>query len=162
MLSKISALSVVGASYSGKGGYGSEIFYTLKEECSNFNGHVGCTSGQQTRYPDDWSKRSFQTFLKDGPDAHLYKPGYEGLGRVMCYNDVKYAADRKSATVTAACRKHDSITKMEYNWNNSGFSSDASHKVDSSHKETVTLTVKATDKDGKAYTITVEPSNFVW
>ena len=29
------------------------------EECSNFNGEVGCTSGDQTRYPDEWSKRSF-------------------------------------------------------------------------------------------------------
>ena len=82
------------------------------DDCSNFNGNVGCTDGKQTRYPDDWAKRSFQTFLKDGPDAHMYKDEYEGLGRVMCFNKVVYSADKKSATINAKCRKHDSIAEL--------------------------------------------------
>jgi hypothetical protein len=132
------------------------------DDCSNFNGDTGCTSGQQTRYPDDWSKRSFQTFLKDGPDAHLYKPEYEGLGRVMCFNDIIYSADRSSANVTAKCRKHDSITKMEYNFNNEGFQSNATYAVNTSFSDALSLVVKATDGDGKEYTITQEVQNFVW
>jgi len=125
MLSKISAASlaasVVDASYSGHGGYGSDIYYQLKDDCSNFNDHTGCTDGQQTRYPDDYGKRAFQTFLKDGVDSHMYRPEYEGLGRVMCFNNVVYSSDKSSATVTATCRKQESITKMEYNWNGAGF-----------------------------------------
>ena len=126
MFTKIAPLalsaSIAEASFSGHGKYNlSHGSSDPKGDCSNFNGSVGCTSGTQTRYPDEWAKRSFQTFLKDGPDAHLYKPGYEGLGRVMCYTDIVYSADRKSANVTAKCRKHDSIVKMEYNWNNEGF-----------------------------------------
>ena len=121
MLSKISLVAgFASASYSGHGGYGEEVI-PPKDDCNNFNGDMGCKDGQQTRYPDDWSKRSFQTFLKDGPDSHMYKPEYEGLGRVMCYNKVSYTADRKSATVEAKCRQHDSITKVQYNWNGSGF-----------------------------------------
>lgn len=50
MYTKLSALSLatnyVKASYSGHGGYGSEIYYkNLKDDCFNFNGEVGCTSG---------------------------------------------------------------------------------------------------------------------
>lgn len=135
---------------------------SFDDDCSNFNGGVGCTDGQQTRYPDDWSKRSFQTFLKDGPDAALYKDEYEGLGRVMCYNQIVYAADRKSATVTAQCRKHDSITKLEYNWNGAGFVEDETFSVASDVTDALTLIVKATDGDGKEFTITMEPTNFVW
>lgn len=134
----------------------------LKDDCSNFNGHVGCTSGDQTRYPDDWSKRAFQTFLKDGPDAHMYKDEYEGLGRVMCFNKITYASDRKSATVEAVCRKHDSVTDLAFNWNGAGYVSDNTFKADGSVSDEVTLTVKATDGDGKEYTITVQPVNLVW
>lgn len=97
MFSKISGLSLTAslasASYSGHGGYGSEL-RELRDDCSNFNGHVGCTSGSQTNYPADWSSRAFQTFLKDGVDAHMYKPSYEGMGRVMCYTDIVYSSDR--------------------------------------------------------------------
>ena len=44
MLSKLSAVSFVSASYSGNGGYGSEL-KNLKVECDNFNGGTGCTDG---------------------------------------------------------------------------------------------------------------------
>lgn len=128
----------------------------MVDDCSNFNGDVGCTGGQQTRYPDEWSKRSFQTFLKDGPDAHLYKPEYEGLGRIMCFNDIVYSADRKSANVSAKCRQHDSIVKLEYNFNNEGFQSNATYAVNSSFSDALSLVVKATDGDGKEFTITQE------
>lgn len=165
MITRISALSLatnyVKASYSGKG-YGTEIFTNLKEDCFNFNGEVGCTDGKQTRYPDDWSKRAFQTFLKDGPDAAMYKPQYEGLGRVMCYNKVVYGKDKKSATSNAVCRKHDSITKLEFNWANKGFVSAASFQTDSSFADALTLQVKATDGDSKEWVITVDPTNFIW
>lgn len=51
---------------------------------------------------------------------------------------------------------------MEYNFNNSGFTEESTFKADPSITEALTLTVKATDGDGKEFTITVEPSNFVW
>jgi hypothetical protein len=73
MLSKLSGLSVAAqiasAAYYGPG----PIF---NGDCSNFNGENGCTSGSQTKYPDEWSKRSFQTWLKDGPDSEKWKPEY--------------------------------------------------------------------------------------
>ena len=57
MFSKVAsaslAASFVNASFSGPGGHG------YGEDCSNFNGNVGCKDGKQTRYPDDWSKRAF-------------------------------------------------------------------------------------------------------
>ena len=69
MLSKFAAAtSMMGVAHTSYHGY-----HAVNDDCSNFNGDTGCTSGTQTRYPDDWSKRSFQTFLKDGPDAHMYK-----------------------------------------------------------------------------------------
>lgn len=87
----------------------------------------------------------------------MYKPGYEGLGRVMCYMQVTYSSDRKSATVTPTCRQHDSIQKVEFNYNGEGYTSDASYHVDSSFDKELTLEVKATDGDGKEFTITVQP-----
>lgn len=134
----------------------------VQDDCSNFNGHVGCTDGQQTRYPDDWSQRAFQTFLKDGVDAHMYKPEYEGLGRIMCYNKVTYMADKTTAKCEAICRKHDSIVDVQYNWNNTGFSSDSTVSTDTKLKDAMTLVVKAKDGDGKEFQITVEPTNFIW
>lgn len=82
----------------------------------------------------------------------MYKPEYEGLGRVMCYNQVVYQSGRQSATINANCRQHDSIKTIQYNWNNEGFVSSSSYKVDSgSHKEAISLVVKVTDADGKDY-----------
>ena len=81
----------------------------------------------------------------------------------MCYNQVKYSNDMRSAQVTAACRKHSSITQMEYNFAGKGFDSSDSFTADSSlGDDALTLQVRATDGNGKQYTITVEPSNFVW
>jgi hypothetical protein len=92
MLSKIASTSLaVTMATSVTQGHG---YHGIGADCSNFNGDTGCTSGTQTRYPDEWSKRSFQTFLKDGPDSHMYKPEYEGLGRVMCFNKVTYSSDK--------------------------------------------------------------------
>lgn len=45
----------------------------MAEDCSNFNGEMGCTGGQVTRNPDDWANRSFQTFL---PGDEQYKDAY--------------------------------------------------------------------------------------
>ena len=62
---------------------------------------MGCSSGQATKYPDDWANRSFQTFL---PGDAQYKDSYQSLGRIMCYNGFVYASDRKSATLEVRCR----------------------------------------------------------
>ena len=88
------------------------------EDCSNFNGEMGCSSGSATTNPADWEGRSFQTPLPGDP---YYKPEYEGLGRVMCYNAIKYSSDRSNANVEVRCRTHSSITKVEYNFGGSGF-----------------------------------------
>jgi hypothetical protein len=80
----------------------------------------------------------------------------------MCYNKVVYGSDKKSATVEAKCRKHDSITKIEYNWNNEGFQSEATYNATTSLTDELTLIVKVTDGNSKEFTITAEPTNFVW
>lgn len=85
------------------------------EDCSSFQGEMGCRSGQEVHNPPDWADRSFQTFLPGDP---YYKPEFEGLGRLMCYSSIKYAAGRGSADVTIKCRQHSSITKVQYNFNN--------------------------------------------
>lgn len=53
-------------------------------DCSYFQG-LQCTNGSVTTNPADWAQRSFQTWL---PGSAKYKPEYEGLGRVMCYNHI--------------------------------------------------------------------------
>jgi hypothetical protein len=92
----------------------------------------------------------------------LYKPAYEGLGRVMCYMDIVYSTDRKSANVTAKCRKHDSIVKMEYNWNNEGLQSSDTYAATGSLTDALSLVVKATDGDGKEFSITMEAVHLLW
>jgi alpha-amylase len=79
----------------------------------------------------------------------MYKPEYEGLGRVMCYNQAIYTPDRKSATLHAKCRQHDSIVKTQYKWGDADFSEESSYKAGSSLNEAISLTVKVTDGDGK-------------
>ncbi len=90
---------------------------------------MGCKSGTQTTNPPEWAERSFQTFLPGDP---YYKPEYEGLGRVMCYNNIKYNSGRTQATVEVRCRQHSSITKVEYNFNNAGWVSGNTFSVDTS------------------------------
>jgi len=120
MFSKLSlATSVASAGFYGHN------YKDVNDECSNFNGNVGCKGGDDTRYPDEWSKRAFQTFLPDGVDKDMYKPEYEGLGRVMCYNQAIYSPNRESATLKAVCRQHDSIVKMEYKWGDNDFSEES-------------------------------------
>lgn len=55
------------------------------EDCSNFNGEMGCRSGQIATNPDDWAARIFQTPL---PGDANYKKEYEGLGRIACYSHI--------------------------------------------------------------------------
>lgn len=128
------------------------------DDCSFFQG-LSCTSGSQTTNPSDWVNRSFQTPLPNSPN---HKDGMQGYGRVVCYNHIQYNSARTSAEVTATCRKHDSITKMEYNWNGAGFTSSATFNATSSLTEALSLTVKATDAAGVAYTIDLESPNFIW
>ena len=77
-----------------------------------------CKSDNQTGVPEEWSERSFQTFLPGDP---YYKDSFEGLGRIMCYSAILYFNDRKSATVEIRCRQHSSIVKVEYNFDDAGF-----------------------------------------
>jgi alpha-amylase len=92
----------------------------------------------------------------------MYKPEYEDLGRLMCYQKVVYAGDRKSANVKAICRQHDSITKMEYNYNGKGFTDSDTFTADTGLTDALTLSVRGTDDDGKQWNITVEQHNFLW
>ena len=73
----------------------------------------------------------------------------------MCYMHVGYAADRESATVTAKCRQHDSVTKVEYNYADQCFTDSDTFEVSSktfTDKEgDLTLTVRATDDKGEQY-----------
>ena len=63
MLSKLQistlAVGTIFANNSPKFSYHGYEGPNVNEDCSNFNGNVGCTDGQQVRYPDEWSKRSF-------------------------------------------------------------------------------------------------------
>ena len=132
--------------------------FASAEDCS-FYQNLGCTGGDVTKNPADWANRSFQTYL---PGSDLYKEEYEGLGRVMCYNHIKYDDESKtSATVTARCRQHSSITDLSFDWNNEGFSGKDTYSVDSSFDSSLTLQVKAND-GSTDYTITLEPVDFIW
>lgn len=84
------------------------------------------------------------------------------MGRVFCYNHIKYSTDRSSAEVEARCRQHSSITKMEYNWNGKGYKSDSTYLVDQNMKDALSLTVKATDNEGTEFTVSLESPNFMW
>ena len=75
------------------------------DDCSFFQ-NLGCQNGSDTRYPDDWADRAFQTWL---PGSEKHQDGFEGLGRVMCYNNIAYGSDRQSAEVEAVCRQHSSV-----------------------------------------------------
>jgi len=63
--------------------------------------------------------------------------------------------------VTARCRKHKSVTSLQYNWNGEGFNSKDSYSVGSSFSNALTLYFKANDGTND-YTITLEPVNFIW
>ena len=54
------------------------------DDCSWFQ-NLQCTSGDQTKNPDDWADRAFQTPLQS---STLYQDSFQGLGRVMCYNHI--------------------------------------------------------------------------
>ena len=51
---------------------------------------------------------------------------------------------------------------MLYNFNGEGFQSNDSYKVGSDFSDALSLVVKAVDGDGKEFTITQEPVNFLW
>ena len=127
------------------------------DDCSYFY-DLQCTSGDQTTNPPDWAERSFQTYL---PGSAKYKDAYEGLGKVMCYNQITYSADRSSATVEAKCRQHSSVDSLQYNWNGEGYTDSATYQADSSLQDVLSLVVKATVGD-QEYTITPESLNFIW
>lgn len=108
------------------------------EDCSNFNGEMGCASGSTTTNPSDWAKRSFQTPLPGDP---YYKVEYEGLGRVMCYPAIKYNSSRTSASVEMRCRTHSSITSVQHNFGGKGFQSTKTVEVDSSLTDALSIVV---------------------
>ena len=127
-------------------------------DCSYYQG-LGCTSGSVTTNPADWVDRSFQTPL---PGTANWKEGYQGMGRIVCYNNIIYSSDRQSASVEARCRQHSSIVDVQYNWNNEGFTSNKSYSVGTSFAAALTLVVKAVDQSGAEFTITPEAPNFLW
>jgi len=131
---------------------------SLAVDCS-YNQGLGCTSGSVTTNPADWVNRSFQTPL---PGSANWKESYQGMGRIVCYNNITYASSRQSATVEARCRQHSSITNVQYNWAGQGFSSSSTHSVDSAFKDALSLVVKATDGAGKEFTVELEAPNFIW
>mgnify|MGYP000123771809 CR=1 FL=1 len=127
------------------------------DDCDWFQ-DLGCSSGDATTNPPEWADRAFQTYL---PGSDLYQEQFAGLGRVMCYNHIQYTEDRQSATVTARCRQHDSVSSLEYNWNDEGFQGENTRTVDSSFSDALSLSVKASD-GSTDFTIDLEPLNFVW
>lgn len=84
------------------------------------------------------------------------------MGRIVCYNNITYTSDRKSATVEARCRKHSSITNVQYNWNNEGYTTNKTYNAGNSFAKALTLVVKAVDASGTEFTITPEAPNFIW
>ena len=130
----------------------------LADDCSFFQ-DLQCKSGDQTNQPADWANRTWQTPLPGSAD---WKPEFQGYGRVQCYNNIVYAADRQSAQVEARCRKHESITEVTYNWNDEGFVASNTYAATSKLTEALSLTVKAKDDKGTEFTITLEAPNFIF
>ena len=79
----------------------------------------------------------------------------------MCYNHIKYNESKTSATVTAKCRSHNSVSSVSYNWNGEGMQESESYEVDSSFADALSLEVTA-DDGSNTYSINLEPVNFVW
>ena len=123
--------------------------------CDTFDGEMGCKNGQQTNYPADWAKRSFQTPMKGDP---LYYDSYESLGRIACYPDIVYSGDRSSATVEVKCRTHSSVTSLVYSYNGASPISDNKFKADKSFTSILKIVVS----DGGNNKITLEDVDFLW
>lgn len=81
---------------------------------------------------------------------------------MVCFNKIVYNSSHTSAEVEAVCRQHSSITKMEYNWNNEGYSSSNKYAAGNALAGALSLTVRATDGDGTEFTISPEAPNFMW
>jgi len=54
------------------------------------------------------------------------------------------------------------VSQLEFSWNGADYTTDNTFQADTSVTDEVTLTVKATTSENKEYTITVEPTMFVW
>ena len=112
-------------------------FY-LSEDCSNFNGEYGCTSGQH-EYPTSWDSRSFQTPPRD---TQYYRSTYQDMNLLVGYVQIKYSADRKQATLTFITsinkRSLSSSQQILYTWGNKG----------ESESNTITLTSSDSYPDG--------------
>jgi hypothetical protein len=105
------------------------------DDCSYFY-NLGCSSGDATTNPPEWEDRAFQTYL---PGSDKWVEAYEGLGRVMCYEQITYSADRTSATVEAKCRTQKSVGTLLYNWNGIGFNNEETYNVSSDFSDALTL-----------------------
>jgi hypothetical protein len=82
-----------------------------EDDCSWFQ-DVGCTSGDQTNVPSDWSNKNFQTPL----DSSLFNPAY---GLLSCYSSTQYASGLQSAQVEVACRTHSDAQSVQYRFGES-------------------------------------------
>mmetsp|Transcript_22645 Transcript_22645/g.20125 ORF Transcript_22645/g.20125 Transcript_22645/m.20125 type:complete len:607 (+) Transcript_22645:62-1882(+) len=116
---------------------------------------MSCQSGDQTKYPDEWAHRSFQTPLK-GDEG--YQKSFESLGRIACYPDLVYSSGRKSAEIEIKCRTQETVKNVVYSFDGSKYASDNSFTADASFDKPLIIKVS----DGNEFEITLEEVDFVW
>jgi len=61
----------------------------------------------------------------------------------MCYNNINYGSDLKSATLEVRCRKDNSVSSLEYKFNDGEYQSNNQIKVDSSMMDDMKVSIRA-------------------
>lgn len=90
-----------------------------------------------------------------------YKDSYQDLGRIACFSDVIYNYGKDEAQVDIKCRKHSSISSLEYSFDEG--KSWTSNSLYDAHDEKDFGILKIHVRDSnKKYLIKLEDLDFVW
>lgn len=81
----------------------------LNEECSNYNSEYGC-NGQQTKYPENYFDRTFQTPPKGHPD---WISTYQDYSLIQGYMRVKYNSEKTQAFLEFITKINPRLSKDE-------------------------------------------------
>jgi hypothetical protein len=128
-------------------------------DCSNFNSENQC-AGNDIEQHAEFASRKFQTPPRGSPD---WKPAYQDYSEIVGYPRVIYAADGKSAIVTAIIFLKDQTASVTYTTNLDPTPSSAPvFKYDSSTTAEVIITAAAALAGGATATLVMEPVHFVW
>jgi alpha-amylase len=128
-------------------------------DCSNFNSENQC-AGNVIEQHAEFANRKFQTPPRGSAD---WKPAFQDYSEIVGYPRVIYAADGKSAIVTAIVFLKDQTASVTYATNLDPTPSSAPvFKYDATTAVEVTITATAALATGATATLVMEPVHFVW